>query len=183
MVTFLPRSNTHKFQLRPFDLDEALSGPVPLPSDDKTEIIKQDKDTGESIIRDNCSQEEVAGEGETIEGVATIRRGLVRARRKQREAHQSRHSSILSKKLCPPSLIEGGIFEIGHQSSNNREGHHDRHDGESWEQQTVTRITKRSILASGPILVAYFKHWLYKSRVDRRLNALTTSYGLVWMRR
>ena len=30
-------------------------------------------------------------------------------------------------------------------------------------------------LASGPILLAYLKHWLYQSRVDRRLKALSHS--------
>lgn len=177
VVSFYPRSNTHRFRLRPFNLDDALSDPVPLPSDTAVEYDETERGGGERVIAVQGSAEEDAEEGETIAGVATIRRGLVRARRKQQEAHHSKYSSMLSKKLCPPSIIEGGIIEVEYPDHHYREGHHDRHDGETYREhhQHLIKRTRMSFLASGPILLAYLKHWLYQSRVDRRLKALSHS--------
>ena len=180
VVSFYPRSNTHKFRLRPFSLDEALSAPLPPPSDDTAINYNgstRDNKERSSAIAAHESQDEDAQEGETIAGVATIRRGLVRARRKQQETHQSRFSSMLNKKLSPPSIIEGGVIEIEHPDHHYRDGHHDRHDGDisADSRPVLVKRTKMSLLASGPILLAYLKHWLYQSRVNRRLKALSNT--------
>ncbi len=180
VVSFYPRSNTHKFRLRPFSVEEALAAPLPPPLEDTATEYKESSHGNRersSIIAACESHDEDAQEGETIAGVATIRRGLVRARRKQQESHQSRFSSMLSKKLSPPSIIEGGTIEIEHPDHHYRDGHHDRHDGDTYadHRQLMVKRTKMSFLASGPISLAYLKHWLYQSRVNRRLKALSNT--------
>jgi hypothetical protein len=156
------KSNSHRFRIRAYHDHYTSSS-----SSSNTQDTGRAKTETETPHNNDEEDDDASPCGTTVDGITTVRRGLIRALNRQNQDGESpSNMAALSKWLQPPCILDGATLPVKNVEKS------------AGNIASDSAYAPRSRLASAPMLLAYTKHWLFHTRVYRRLRSLSTALRL-----